>query len=467
MTMNRTKVLVAGLAVFAAATVVLFGGLFERAGGTSARAAGARDNAVFARLLTGLAGRDTASYVSKLERELSTRPGNPETLLLLGFAYQQRARETGDTRFFTMSERALREAGARSTAGIVETGLAALAVARHRFGAAIPLARRAVRANSENATAYGALGDALLNLGRYREAFRAYDRMAELSPSVASYSRIAHARELLGRPTAAAEALELALTLRVPLGEHRAAALVQLGNLAFNTGHLSKARRRYEAALAAYPGYLHAMAGLARTEAAEGDFRHAVPLFRSVVKRLPLPQYVIWQADTLRAAGRRVEARRAHSLVAVVERLQAANGVRTDLQTALFDLDHGRRLRDALQRARSAHARAPSVDAEDVLAWALARNGRCDEALTYSERALRLGTLDAMKFFHRGMIERCLGHGASAGRWFRLALSTNPSFSLLWAPVAKRYAIKSPRRVGEPANGAGSPALNRNGPTHE
>jgi hypothetical protein len=53
---------------------------------------------------------------------------------------------------------------------------------------------------------------------------------------------------------------------------------------------------------------------------------------------------------------------------------------------------------------------------------------------------LRLGTLDATKFFHRGMVERCLGHRAEAKTWFRRALSLNPHFSLLWAPVARRYA---------------------------
>jgi Flp pilus assembly protein TadD len=68
------------------------------------------------------------------------------------------------------------------------------------------------------------------------------------------------------------------------------------------------------------------------------------------------------------------------------------------------------------------------------------RNGRCDEALPYSERALRLGTRDATKLFHRGMAERCLGHTEGARRLFRRALALNPHFSLLWAPVARRYA---------------------------
>ena len=127
-------------------------------------------------------------------------------------------------------------------------------------------------------------------------------------------------------------------------------------------------------------------------------------------------------------------------MVEATQRIQAANGVRTELQTALFDLDHGRRPEDALARAREEYARAPSVDAADVLAWALERNGRCGEALRYSRQALRLGTRDALKLFHRGMIARCLGELSEGRSWFRRALDANPHFSLLWAPVARRYA---------------------------
>jgi tetratricopeptide (TPR) repeat protein len=442
--MHRTRILTASAAAIVTATIAVLGGAFGGGGngGAGARAqATSGDKAVLGSLLSGLAGNDTAAYVARLERRVSRQPHDASTLVLLGLAYQQRARETGDPTFFSLSERALRRARlSAATDELASTGLASLAVSRHRFAAAIPLARAALRTNPENGTAYGALGDGLLNFGRYREAFAAYDRMAELSPSVASYGRIAHARELTGRPAAAAEPLRLALTLDVPVPEYRAAAFVQLGNIAFNVGRLDRARRSYAKALAALPGYVHAQAGLARVAAAKGDYRGSAALFRRVVDRLPLPQYAIWRGDVLRAAGKSSAARRAYALVEVEERLLEANGVRTELQTALFDLDHGRRLSDALRRARKAYALAPSIDGADGVAWALERNGRCREGLAYSRRALRLGTLDSLKFFHRGMIERCLGHPAGARHWLRRALHTNPYFSLLWAPVARRYA---------------------------
>jgi hypothetical protein len=61
-------------------------------------------------------------------------------------------------------------------------------------------------------------------------------------------------------------------------------------------------------------------------------------------------------------------------------------------------------------------------------------------SVRYSKRALRLGTQDASSFFHRGMIERCLGRSAAARTWVRRALDLNPHFSLVWADVARRLA---------------------------
>ena len=145
-------------------------------------------------------------------------------------------------------------------------------------------------------------------------------------------------------------------------------------------------------------------------------------------------------ATCSQSTGRTREAREQYDLVAAIEKLQAANGSRIDLESALYRTDRGIRLAETLDLARRARADRPSIAGDDVLAWALARNGRCAEARSYSERSLRLGTRDASLFFHRGMIERCLGRDADARRWFRLALDTNPHFSLLWSPTARRYA---------------------------
>ena len=152
---------------------------------------------------------------------------------------------------------------------------------------------------------------------------------------------------------------------------------------------------------------------------------------------MPLPEFAIGLGDTLTAAGRPAEAGKAYALVGVIQRLLEANGVRTEFETALFDLDHGRNVAGALARAERAYRDRKSIDAEDVLAWAYHKNGRCLEALKHSQLALRLGTKDALKLFHRGMIEQCLGRPAAARAFLERALDTNPYFSLLYAPVAR------------------------------
>jgi len=440
--MRRGKVLLGIVAAGVAALVLLLGGVLSGSPAVDplaeARArAGSTDQASLDRLLEGFAAGDTAGLVRRLERRVADQPTDGKALAVLGLAYQQRARETGAPAFYGLSARAFqRAAAAGGPEPVIVRGRAALANTRHRFNDGLRLSRRAIRLDPEGGTAYGALGDALLSLGRYEAAFAAYDRMAKLSPGITSYARVAHARELLGRTAAAADAYEIALETGSSVPEYVAWAKVQLGNVYFNSGQLARAAREYHEALDSFPGYVHAEAALARIDAAAGRYDRALRRLRDVVEALPAPAYVIQLGETLDAAGRKSEARRQFALVDALERLFEANGVRTELQTALFDLDHDRNVPAALRRARLAYSSAPGIYSEDALAWALFKAGRCGEARERSERALRLGTKDALLHFHRAMIERCLG-SSSARSWFDRALATNPHFSLRFAPVAR------------------------------
>ena len=441
----RRRVLLGLGTAGAAAAFVLFGGILSSPRASdpikeaivAARTTAQQQDAL-GRLLAGLSTGDTAGYVRKLERRVERDPHDADALTLLGLSYQQRARETGDPTFYTLSDKALRSAALEGgPLPLIVQGEASLANTRHRFDHGLKLARRAVRLDPESASALGALGDALLNLGRYRRAFDVYDRMTLLAPGIASYTRVANARELLGRPGAAAQAELAALQIDDTVPEHVAWTTVQLGNVYFNMGRLDAAAKAYSKALARFPGYVHAEAGLARVEASKGLYRSAVRHLRHVVEVLPIPAYVIMLGDVLHASGRETAAQREYALVGAIERLFESNGVRTELQTAVFDLDHRRNVADALERARTAYASAPGVYAEDALAWGLFRAGRCEEARSHATHALRLGTRDALLLFHRGMIERCLGD-ASATSSFRRALAINPHFSFLWASVARK-----------------------------
>ena len=63
--------------------------------------------------------------------------------------------------------------------------------------------------------------------------------------------------------------------------------------------------------------------------------------------------------------------------------------------------------------------------------------GRCAEAEPWLDRALRLGTKDALLYFHRGYAAGCAGDGRAMRAWYRRALEQSPAFSVRWAPVAR------------------------------
>jgi tetratricopeptide (TPR) repeat protein len=434
----RNRILITALLLLGVAAGALLGGVFrESSPAASAALAGAQAAEDFK---AGFSlNASTAWLVADLQSRLRADPGDEHSYVLLGLAYQQRARETGDPSWYPKSEGALRRALALdSRDGLALSGLGSLALSRHRFRKALKLGEQARSLSPYSARSYGVIGDALVELGRYRQAFHAFDTMNRLRPSLSSYARISYGRELIGHTRAAIRAMKLAVDAATGAAEPTAWTHVQLGKLHWSHGRLTAAEREYRLALRLFPGYPYALDALAQVLSARGRYAEAIRLERQAVDAVPLPQYVAALGDLYRVTGRPALARRQYALIGAIERLLHANGVKTDLETALFDIDHGIRLQHALALARRAQADRPSIDGDDVLAWALARNGRCAEALGWSRQALRLGTLDALKLFHRGMIERCLGHRAAARSYIQRALTLNPHFSIVWSPAARQ-----------------------------
>ncbi|HEX8856609.1 MAG TPA: tetratricopeptide repeat protein, partial [Thermoleophilaceae bacterium] len=209
-----------------------------------------------------------------------------------------------------------------------------------------------------------------------------------------------------------------------------------LGNLLFDTGRLGAAREAYRTALARFPGYVPASAGLARVEAARGDLGAAIRRYSSAVARLPLPEYVVGLGETEQAAGRRAQARHDLALVRAEERLLQANGVNTDVDLALFEASHGSPKR-AVMLARRAWSEASSVRSADALGWAYTRAGRPGAGLRWAQRALRLGSRDPMFLFHAGMAARAAGRLDCARAYLARSLELNPRFNPLYARQAQ------------------------------
>jgi tetratricopeptide (TPR) repeat protein len=407
--------------------VVLLGGVFRE---TRAEPAGvALAPPAAAGLASGYGTGDTAALAVRLQDAVRVRPDDAGSRALLGLALAQRARETGDAAFYTRAEAALRGALALDPDNVEATlGLGSVALSRHRFRDALALGRRAQELAPDSAAPLGVVGDALLELGRYPEAFATFDRMVTLKPSVSSYARIAYARELRGDTAGAIEAMTLAADAAgTSASEGAAFARTQLANLIL-PARPAAAEPIYREALLLRPRYAPALIGLGGAREAQGKLRRAAELYRAALAAAPSPDAAAALGRVLARLGQRREAERAYERAHALELDFARHGGRNELETAMLDLDRDRNPRDALRRARIGHAKRPSVEGEHVLAWALYKNGRCEEARRHSIRHLRLGTPDSDGLYHRVLIERCLGNERAAATFLKRLRRVEPSY---------------------------------------
>lgn len=378
----------------------------------------------------------TAETVARLRDQLSAQPEATDLYAQLGLALMQQVRETADPTLYGQAEAALGEALARDPEQLdALVGQGMLALARHDFAAALEWGGRALAVMPYRPDAHAVIVDALVELGRYPEAMEAAQRLVNLRPDVASYSRVSYVRELHGNTAGAVAAMRSAVDAAPPGSEALAWTQVQLGNLYFQQGNLPEAERAYREALAGRPGYAYAEGGLARVMAASGKADEAVAALESVTARLPLPEFVILLGELYESSGRPEQAQSRFDLVRAIQHLNADAGMNVDLEMALFEANRGDTA-EALRMAAAAYRQRPTVYAEDILAWAHYKNGDLAEASRLSERALRLGTQDALLFYHAGMIAAARGETAAARDQLEHALALNPHFGVLDAPRA-------------------------------
>lgn len=360
----------------------------------------------------------------------------------LGDAYLRRARLTGDVSDYQRAEAALDASLAAFSADNFEAEilLALVYVNQHRFVEATALAQGALTRKPNDPFALAVLGDAQLALGNYDQAGDAYRDILNREPGLATFSRYAILLDSLGDIDGAVAMWRNAIANdgsgRL---EDAAWANAQLGHLLVEQGRFAEAEGAFQDSLAVVPDYVHALAGLAEVHVARADYDRAVDLYLQVTDpaRNPDPSYVIDLGDLYAATGQDDQAARQYAFVETIDARYRASGIDTDLEMALFLADHDLRLDEALSRARAAYSARPSVLAADTLAWALYKHGQFQEALRYSDEALRFSTQEPLFLFHAGAIHSALSDAAGALPLLQRAIELNPNFSLLHADQAR------------------------------
>ena len=380
----------------------------------------------------------TQELIEFFAGRVAEEPDDADAQLELGLAVLQRIRETADPSLYPAAEHALKAARRlRPGDALPLVGLGGVLLGKHEFADALRIGNAAVKLGPSSTGAGAVVVDALIELGRYDEAFAAVDRLVARSADLTSLARLSYARELQGDLPGALEAMRRAAVAPGLAPENTAFALALVGQLEQQNGNPGEARAAYDSALELVPQHAPSIAGLGRLAVASGDLEAARTSFEQAVDILPTPEYVLALGETLEAAGDAAGAQMQYDLARAQIQLLEASGVVVDLDLALFEADHGDAAK-ALALAETAYAATPTVRAADALGWALHRAHREDEAWRRAQEALRLGSRDPRFRYHAGAIALARGDAVAARRHLEQALATDPGFSATDALGARR-----------------------------
>ena len=398
---------------------------------------------------------ETDQVIQFYQQRVSRDPDDFAPYNQLAATYLQKARETGDPSYYNLAEKALRKSlelvSNQPAAAPALTYLAAVSLAKHQFPEALKLAQQALVLDPGNLAPNAIVGDAYIDLGEYDNASRAYERIqSQREPSSLS-SRLAYVRFLHGDPQGALQlmhtAIEKAVTERVPK-ENLAWSYTEQGDLFFHIGKIEEAETSYQRALTTYPQYHRALANLAKVRTAQQRYPEAIALYQQALAVVPFPDYAASLGDLYAKIGSSEESEKQYNLVEYIGLLSAINQTMYNRELALFYADHDIRLTEALALAQKELEVRQDIYTYDVLAWALYKNGKLQEARTAMREALRLGTKDARLLFHAGMISYRLEHYEEAKQYLQQALSLNPHFHIFHAEIAERMLKELATGVG-------------------
>jgi tetratricopeptide (TPR) repeat protein len=342
-----------------------------------------------------------------MEGRLRNHPADTAASVLLADALLRLARATADGRPANRAATVLSSA-LKDTPGHYDAlrMLGAIYLSQHRFREALEAAWRAHDRQPDDAWNYGVIGDALIELGEYDQAFATFDAMVAMRPSATAYARVAYARELRGDLDGAVDAIQLSQQAAAAEdSEARAWYAAQLGELYLRMGRLADADREYRRSMFLYPNYPHAMVGAGKVKDARGDRQGALALYLEQLKRTPTLDLAWRIGDLFAQRGASTESERYYALA---EELAGPDMAQTEAHLAVFLADHDRRLSDAVKIAEHVAASRRDIFTEDALACTYYKVGRLRDAMQASERALRTGTRDVRIRSHAAAIRAAI-----------------------------------------------------------
>jgi len=393
----------------------------------------------------------TEHSIHTAQAGVARSPKDANAYALLGAAYFQHARETGDVSDYQLAEESLLKSldldSADFSADTALSTMAEVCMGEHRFADAITYAQKALSLGTGDVSPFAIIGDAYADMGAYDKAATAYSRLTPrdmtLSPraAYARDSRLAYLKFISGDTAVAIGLMNKAVTEGIEAqlpSENLAWLYYELGEFFTQAGDAASADAAYLAALNTHPGDYRALAALGKLRANNGRYAEAILLYQKAIAVVPMPIFISELGDLYAKSGNQAEAQKQYQLVEYIGVLGHINQVLHNRDLAIFYADHDMKLDEALDLAGKELGVRQDVYTWDALAWALYKNGKLAEASEASDKALKHKTRDALLLFHAGMIAERMGQPEQARNEFKQALQINPHFNLLYADAAQQ-----------------------------
>jgi tetratricopeptide (TPR) repeat protein len=395
--------------------------------------------------------------VQNYEEQVRKSPNSFLLLRLLAAQYLRRFRERADVGDLIRAEHAARRSLAIQPRNNNEAALllASTLLSQHRFQEALEVLTETPISTSQEPAIKSLKASILMELGNYEAAGKLLKTFQESLDQPGQSAIQVRYLELTGHLNQAQQRLGSILqkvdSFYSNPAETRAWFHVRAGDLAFATGNLRQAEQHYQGALKLFPDYVAAFTGLARLYAAQHRWQKVLAMTNEAINRIPLVETLAYRVDAQRALGDLAGASETEALIETVARLSQVQGI-YDRALAIYYIDHGIHLPEALEIARHELNQRKDIYAEDTLAWAAAANGEWQEAWQAIQRAARYGTEDALMQFHYGMIALHCGDRQEAETHLKQAIHLNPKFH-------HRYAFEAQQTLAKLSTGRFAPKL--------
>lgn len=332
-------------------------------------------------------------------KEITADPSNVKARLSLAELFINEARVTGEHPHYYPAALSLAKEVIALSEKDTESKFHALSIqasvqlSLHDFANALVTAKEAIALNPYNAKIYGALVDAHVELGQYKEAVEAADKMVSIRPDLRSYSRVSYLREIHGDIPGAIEAMDMAVKAGGPGQEQTAWSRCVLAHLYRIAGDTPKASMQYQLALDERPDYPFAIEGLAEIAMSEKKYDEAEKLLNKACAIIPEVSFHEKLAELYKIQKRDKEFEAKASEILTMFQEDEAKGHNMSLEKARFYLEIQPDLQKAKDIAQVEWQRRPdNIDVNRLMARITLMQGDKEKAKDYTMRAGTTGS---------------------------------------------------------------------------